>query len=622
MAYQINKTDGSIVATVADGQIDVNSTDLTLIGKNYSGFGEALNENFVKLLENFSSTAAPSKPIRGQVWFDSTESKLKVYNGSAFVPVSSATVSNTQPESLGTGDLWFNDVNKQLFFFDGTDTILLGPAYTEAQGLSGFQVSSILDSLNQNRVITTMYNNGVLLGIFAKDSFTPKNAIEGFTGAIQPGFNAGDVTGIKFDVTATNSEKLGNVAAATYVRTDTANALQNALAVESDLGVTVGAGGQGVLQVDNGNVRLSNQATGGQIRFDVRPDDTTQEAAIIIDPTERTVDIYEDQDGSAVTLGGSLTVGGDITINGRMTINDGEIATIRQTELEIEDINITLAQTGDSASNSDTIADGGGLILKGTSDHILLWSDQGQGAAPGYPALAAQAWTSSEHINLATGKEFKIDGETVLTGTSLGPNITSIPGVTSFGTQNVINIGPGTPPVTQLRIEDNKISTLSNSDDIELEPDGDVALIGSPKITGLADPTAAQDASTKEYTDNTIETRTVHFSMDLSDGKPNSYIATQILARLAPNTEYRDGTRAKILCTFINNSTTSLDINPLINQSTAEFDTAGGGTAFAVTNVAISQATVQAPSVTVTRLIKEFQLLSGTWTHVSDTVLP
>ena len=79
MAYQINKTDGTIVATVADGQIDDLSTDLTLIGKNFSGFGEAFNENLVKLLENFSNTTSPLNPIKGQLWFDASESKLKIY---------------------------------------------------------------------------------------------------------------------------------------------------------------------------------------------------------------------------------------------------------------------------------------------------------------------------------------------------------------------------------------------------------------------------------------------------------------------------------------------------------------------------------------------------------------
>ena len=113
MSYTINKTDGSILATVADGQIDQLSSDLTLIGKNYSGFGDALNENFVKLLENFSNTAQPPNPIRGQIWFDVAELKLKVYTGSSFQPVSSATIASTQPLTLGVGDLWFTDIDRR-----------------------------------------------------------------------------------------------------------------------------------------------------------------------------------------------------------------------------------------------------------------------------------------------------------------------------------------------------------------------------------------------------------------------------------------------------------------------------------------------------------------------------
>ena len=136
MAYQINKTDGTIVATVADGQIDQLSTSLTLIGKNYSGFGEALNENFIKLLENFSSTVAPERPIRGQVWFDTSENKLKVYNGADFIPVISATISSTQPDTLSIGDLWCDYTGKQLYFFDVTRPVLIGPAYSVAQGIS------------------------------------------------------------------------------------------------------------------------------------------------------------------------------------------------------------------------------------------------------------------------------------------------------------------------------------------------------------------------------------------------------------------------------------------------------------------------------------------------------
>ena len=599
MAYQINKTDGTVVATVADGQIDTLSTDLTLIGKNYSGFGEALNENFIKLLENFASTTRPTHPIRGQIWFDVSELKLKVYSGTQFLPVSSATIANTQPTSLGVGDLWFNDVDRQLYFFDGTTAILLGPAYSASQGISGLKVASILDTLNQTRVVTYLYNNGILLGIFAKDAFTPKVAISGFTGSVIPGFNAGNLAGLKFAVTCTNSESLGGVTAATYVRKDTSNSINGQLQLTADLGLVIGSAGQGAFNVNTGNVFLQNTATDKNLIFNVRRG-INQEDAISIQSASRTIDLYVGQSTSQVNIGGNLTIAGDLTVQGTTT-------TINTSTLTVEDKNIELANV---PSPSDVLADGGGITLRGTTNHSLIWTS------------ASTAWNSTEHINLASGKEFKINGITVLSGTSLGPGITAIPGVTAFGTQNTVNIGPGAPPVTQMRLQNHRISTISSNFDIELEPDGtgNVALIGSPKITGLADPTTAQDAATKEYVDNVLETRAILLSMDLSDGQTNIYIINNVLNVMAPpGPDYRDQTYCRILCSISNNSTTTLDINPLISQSRATFVTPGPGTADAVTNVAISVATVPAAPISVLRFIKTFQIQVGSWTHISDS---
>lgn len=630
MAYQVNKTDGTIVATVADSQIDTLSTDLTLIGKNYSGFGEALNENFIKLLENFSGTTIPIHPIKGQIWFDATENKLKVYSGTAFVPVSSATISNTQPSTLGVGDLWFNNSDKQLYFFDGINTILLGPSYSESQGVSGLVVSSILDTLNQTRVITSLFDNGVLLGIFSNSTFTPKNAIAGFSGNVGIGFTQGTLSGIKFDVTCTNSEKLGTVDATTYARRDTSNSFAGQVRVNTNLGIVFGAGDQGNLTVDStGNVFFSNSASDKSMIFNVRKG-IVQEQAIEISAATRTIGIYDSFSDSITNVGGDLNVGGDVTINGTLTINDGDILSQKVTELLVEDKTIVLAETGTSGTNSDAIADGGGIILRGSSgtrDHVWLWSDAGIAATSRNPALAAQSWTSSEDINIANGKTYRAGGAPVIEPSGVGDGnyklgllVTSIPGVTSFGAQTRVDIGS---PSVQLRLENNRISTVASNDDVEIEPDGtgNVALIGSPKITGLADPTSAQDAATKEYVDDVAESRNIVLSMDLSDGRPNSYISGTILPAIAPPAEYRNGTVARILCTTVTNSTTSLNLNPLLNKTPGTFNTPSG-TAPALTDVSISTATIAAPTVTTTRVVKTFSLTAGTWTFVTETALP
>jgi hypothetical protein len=603
MAYQINKTDGTIVATVADGQIDDRSTAITLIGKNYSGFGEIFNENLIQILENFADSTPPDNPIRGQIWFDSSQSKLKVYNGLDFVPVSSATISSSQPTTLATGDLWYDNVRQQLFFFDGTSAVLMAPSYSSAQSRSGLQVDTILDTLNQTRVITSLYNNGILLGIFAKDSFTPKVAIIGFTGSIEPGFNAGTLSNFKIRATCTNSDSLGGAVATTYVRTDSSNAINGQLQITVDSGLIVGSAGQGLLFVNSGDFVLANSSQDKNITLSVNKA-STQENAVVINASARTLGLYPTIAASTVNVGGNLVIAGDLTVEGTTT-------TLNTSVFTVEDKNIIIANV---ASPTNSTADGAGITIKGSTDKTIAYSNSSN-------------WLDvSETVNLAAGKALYIGGTKVIDGNSLGSAITSIPGVSSFGTQNVINVGPGAPAVTQMRLENHRISTVSSNFDIELEPDGtgNVVLIGSPRITGMANPTSAQDAATKEYTDNRIESRPLIFSIDISDGKSNTYIIANILNNLAPVSEYRAGTYARMLCSLISNNAQSLEINSLPpSLSTAAFLTnLGGASSLAITNISFPTATIAAASVSVTRIIKLFQIVGGVWAWQSDTVLP
>lgn len=608
MSYTINKTDGSILATVADGQIDSLSSDITLIGKNYSGYGEAFNENFVKILENFSNTSAPSHPVKGQIWFDSAELKLKVYNGVSFQPVSSATISSTQPLTLGQGDLWFNDVDRQLYFYDGTNTLLLGPSYSASQGLSGLKVSNILDSQNLNRVVTFLYDNGVLIGIFSKDQFTPKIAIPGFDGIVYPGFSAGTLSGIKFNVTAANAEKLGNQPAASYLRRDTDNIINGQLTITSNRGLLIGDAQQGQIRIDDGNVQILNDAENKNFVFKVKRG-AAVDTVLDVDTINQKLKLYYSNPGSETIVGGDLTVRGNITIEGNTT-------TVNTATLVVEDKNIEL---GKVAIPSDALASGGGITLKGTTDHTLTWTQ------------SSSAWNSSEHINLVSGKAFKINGVDVISATALGTGITSIPGVTSFGTQTLLTVGPelppgsGNAPTPYMQLLNNRISTLQTNQDLEIEPQGtgNVVLIGSPKIRGLDDPALAQDAATKEYVDKTIQTRSLVFSMDISDGISNTSIAAYI-AQLAPTSEYRNGTIARILCTSLNNGTSNLNINTYLSTSTTEFITPDapssivpGGTGFGVSNVSFTTATVPAQTIAVLRVVKTFQIVAGVWTYIS-----
>ena len=161
MSYKLNKTDGSLLVDLVDGQLDTTSSDLTLIGRNYSGFGEVLNENFIQLLENFANSAAPTNPTRGQLWFDTTENRLKVYNGTAFTASGGVTVQATQPNMVA-GDLWIDSNASQLYFFDGTNLRLAGPTYSRQSGTSGFTVVSVLDTQSITNYVVKMFVGGGL----------------------------------------------------------------------------------------------------------------------------------------------------------------------------------------------------------------------------------------------------------------------------------------------------------------------------------------------------------------------------------------------------------------------------------------------------------------------------
>ena len=129
MAYILNKTNGVIVATVQDAALD-NSTSLTFIGRNYAGYGEIQNENFVKLLENFANTTAPSKPLEGQLWFDTLNHNVNIYDGTTWKPlaVSNVTTDSSQPSNPKLGDLWYNAASQQLYAYNGSSFAVIGPS--------------------------------------------------------------------------------------------------------------------------------------------------------------------------------------------------------------------------------------------------------------------------------------------------------------------------------------------------------------------------------------------------------------------------------------------------------------------------------------------------------------
>lgn len=282
MAYTINKTNGAVLSTISDGTVDT-TTDLTLIGKNYAGYGEFQNENFVKLLENFANSSAPSSPLAGQMWWDTTNSLLKVYNGTTFKTVSSSTASASTPSSSVTGDLWWDTTNGQLKVYNGSSFTTIGPAFTSGTGTSGAIVETVTDSGAVDHVVVKLYVNNTVVSTISKDAqFTPQAAISGFA-TIDPGIQiSSTVSGAKLQGTSTNSDALGGVAAANYLRSNASDSTSGVLSILNDTGLVVGVDSDFTVGVSGTNVQVKNVSSDGDIIFNVN-DGGVDTTALTID---------------------------------------------------------------------------------------------------------------------------------------------------------------------------------------------------------------------------------------------------------------------------------------------------------------------------------------------------
>lgn len=134
MPYYITKTNGDALVTIEDGTVNTTATDLTLLGKNYPTYGLSLNQNFVKLLENFAGTDQPGLPLLGQLWYDSTNKSLFVYREGSiandWTNLSVIYKQNSEPADVIQGDLWFDIGTNQLKIYNGGAWVTVGPQTT------------------------------------------------------------------------------------------------------------------------------------------------------------------------------------------------------------------------------------------------------------------------------------------------------------------------------------------------------------------------------------------------------------------------------------------------------------------------------------------------------------
>ncbi len=326
MAYTINKTDGSILTEIIDGTINQISTDLTLLGKNVSNYGEVFNENFVHLLENFANSSAPNYPITGQVWYDTSEGRLKVYDGAGFRTSGGPIVSGTTPASLIQGDLWINNLTNQLYFYDGTDLLLAGPLYTNEQGLSGPEVVSVLDNSGNLKVIVKLWVGQQLIGIWSKEAFTPAVAIDGITGIIYKGFNSSTLADAKYHGTATKADALvsplGTLkTTSAFVSTEASGGnttMAAGLKIQNATPLILGTGENYEIRVTDSLVQFVSNNAGQAVKIRVKGSGGITTDAVSIDAVNSRVGIFTTTPTATLDVTGTAKVSGNLTVSGNV----------------------------------------------------------------------------------------------------------------------------------------------------------------------------------------------------------------------------------------------------------------------------------------------------------------
>jgi hypothetical protein len=269
MAYQIDRYNNTLLTSVEDGTID-QTTDLKFIGKNYAGYGEIQNENFLFLLESFSGANQPSRPLSGQVWHDSGASKMKFYDGTQWRTMGGSEITATEPTGLATGDFWWDTNNEQLYTKGANGFILIGPQ-TAGEGVTQMQSLSVQDSTNAAKIVIAATIEDSIVYLISADEFdinTSETSIrgQGYT-RVKKGLtlkNTG-TDGVttstdRYWGTASNAEKLGGISASSYL---TAASPSFTSAIEApDTGVLIGASQDFQLLVENGNEGVMQNVSG------------------------------------------------------------------------------------------------------------------------------------------------------------------------------------------------------------------------------------------------------------------------------------------------------------------------------------------------------------------------
>ena len=458
MAYTINLTDGTVFATIADGTVNTAAgfglgAPLTLVGKNYAGYGEFLDENFIHLLENGAAANPPAAPLTGQLWWDKTLNLLKVYNGTIFKTISAATASPTAPTSNVTGDLWYDTVNQQLKVWTGAAFLVVGPGFSQAQGTSGAIPETILDSVGATKYITSLYVNNVRVAIvFEGSSFVPQSSLQAAFPTVFSGITlSASVASAVFAGTASNAALLGNLNNTQFMRSDTATATTGILRVQNNSGLFVGAANVFNVNTTTTDANIKSNIQGGNLVIQANVGGTTYNVAQALGASGTfavsnaltvgtTASVTGNITGSNLITGGLVTATGNITggnVNGVLVA-----ATTLSATGNVQGGNLRTGGLISATGNITTGANVSGTYFIGNGSALT-------GLSQAVSVTKIENGTSTIEINATGGNAAVTVGGVAnvvvfTSGTAYFTGNVSTIGIEKIGTNAVGNIGSGT----------------------------------------------------------------------------------------------------------------------------------------------------------------------------------
>ena len=577
MSYKINKTDGTLLVDLIDGRTDTETTDLVLVGRNFTGYGEFFNENLIKLLENFQNIAPPANPLRGQLWYDSGEGRLKVWTGTEFKATDTTTVSSSQPQLIA-GDIWIDSLRKQVYFSDGSDNpILAGPIYTASQGETGWKPITLIDTFGINRVVAKLMISGSGAALVSKEDFTAANIesnlnnLSGFSRTIKAGFNLSTVfSDFEFDGNALSTSNLLDSVGNEYspddflkvnppidVGTgDTRNTTNALFHVKDDRGLIVGDDSDFTIRVEGTTVVARNQINGANFKLQVRQSPINRDV-LTVDAANSRVGVWQSNPIYGLDINTNVRISGNLLVEGTSTALD-------VTTLRIEDKLIELAIPNDSTLLTDVAVDGAGISVRTTgNDKTITWGN------------TFNAWTLSCNVNIPDSFAYKINNTNVLTQTALGTSVLTGLGLNEIGTLIYLN-------VDNINLNNATISTSTFP--LQIQSDGDIVVSGvsTPfvKMSGIETPGVSDSddyVATKGYVDQSNLDRDIWLTLDIT-GLSDAQIAL-VIEDLVPGITKNPGVYAFVHCTSysgtftydadtgVSKSFVAVDANGVLNQS-------------------------------------------------------